>query len=202
MLKIDFGSGYNPYKGYKTCDITYNFDNGTSPLIYKVVKGKTAKLPNNPICDGYIFGGWFTDKNGKGIRFTEDTIITSNITVYAYWVAVDDYGDILPEDIPSDKIIPSGLWIAGVSEQTYTGSYIKPSVRVYDNKKLLVLNKDYTIAYKNNINANDASDKQKAPQIIVTGKGNYTGKEIATFKIYPLLNEEEFNGTLTVKIPQ
>lgn len=24
MLKIDFGSGYNPYKGYKTCDITYS----------------------------------------------------------------------------------------------------------------------------------------------------------------------------------
>lgn len=23
MLKIDFGSGYNPKKGYKTCDITY-----------------------------------------------------------------------------------------------------------------------------------------------------------------------------------
>ena len=22
MLKIDFGSGYNPYPGYKTCDIT------------------------------------------------------------------------------------------------------------------------------------------------------------------------------------
>ena len=24
MLKIDFGSGYNPRKGYKTCDITYS----------------------------------------------------------------------------------------------------------------------------------------------------------------------------------
>lgn len=23
MLKIDFGSGYNPKKGYKTCDVTY-----------------------------------------------------------------------------------------------------------------------------------------------------------------------------------
>ena len=24
MLKIDFGSGYNPEKGYKTCDFTYS----------------------------------------------------------------------------------------------------------------------------------------------------------------------------------
>lgn len=24
MLKIDFGSGYNPYKDYKTCDITFS----------------------------------------------------------------------------------------------------------------------------------------------------------------------------------
>ena len=23
MLKIDFGSGYNPKSGYKTCDVTY-----------------------------------------------------------------------------------------------------------------------------------------------------------------------------------
>ena len=24
MLKIDFGSGYNPKKGFKTCDITFS----------------------------------------------------------------------------------------------------------------------------------------------------------------------------------
>lgn len=34
ILKIDFGSGYNPKKGYKTCDITY------APFLDFVYDGK------------------------------------------------------------------------------------------------------------------------------------------------------------------
>lgn len=92
--------------------------------------------------------------------------------------------------IPTDKpggTIPNGFWIAGVDEAgyTYTGSAIKPQVRVYDQNKRLELNKDYTITYKNNIKVNDASVEKTAPTIIVKGKGNYTKQETVTFKILP-----------------
>lgn len=39
MLKIDFGSGYNPKDGYKTCDITYapNLDFVFDQQKYKII---------------------------------------------------------------------------------------------------------------------------------------------------------------------
>ena len=104
----------------------------------------------------------------------------------SYFVA--DRGDILMEDTPEDGIIPEGLWVAGLREggYDYTGTAIKPEMRVYDKNVLLKEQVDYTVSYKNNINANDASVAAKAPTLTVTGKGNYTGKDTKTFKILPL----------------
>ena len=104
----------------------------------------------------------------------------------SYFVA--DRGDILMEDTPEDGIIPEGLWVAGIREggYDYTGTAIKPEMRVYDKNVLLKEQVDYTVSYKNNINANDASVAAKAPTLTVTGKGNYTGKDTKTFKILSL----------------
>ena len=52
---------------------------------------------------------------------------------------------------------------------------------IFDKMPVIVLlneNKDYTISYKNNTKANDASVAKTAPTIIVKGKGNYSGKDI------------------------
>ncbi|MBR5596039.1 MAG: hypothetical protein IKW30_01355 [Lachnospiraceae bacterium] len=94
------------------------------------------------------------------------------------------------EDNPDngdEENIPEGIWVAGVNSSgyEYTGSAIKPQVRVYDNKVLLKEKKDYTISYKNNINANDGSNPEKVPTLIVTGKGNYSGKVEKNFVIHP-----------------
>lgn len=95
-------------------------------------------------------------------------------------------GDVLPEDIPADGKIPDGLWIAGIKDYIYTGMAIKPEVRVYDSDKLLKAGQDYTISYKNNIKANDASKESTTPAVVIKGKGNYTGTEKQTFKILPM----------------
>lgn len=94
-------------------------------------------------------------------------------------------GDVLDEDMPQEEDIPDGIWIAGLTQQTYSyiGKAIKPEVRVYDKYKLLVSGKDYSISYKNNTKANDATAAQSAPTITVTGKGNYNGKDTVTFVI-------------------
>ncbi len=108
-----------------------------------------------------------------------------------------DYGDVLPQDVPKDGVIPEDLWIAGVEEgYGYTGSAIRPKVRVYDGKTRLTEKKDYIIAYKNNVKANDASVAGKAPTITVTGKGNYTGRDTKTFQILPLDIGSESEGNL------
>ena len=112
----------------------------------------------------------------------------------------DDYGDVRKEDIPEDGVIPEGLWISRIPEQTYTGKALKPEVRVYDYKTLLTEKKDYSISYKNNTNANDGQKAAKAPTITITGKGNYTGKETQTFAIAPrdIAAEEVICDNLTV----
>lgn len=97
--------------------------------------------------------------------------------------------DVPLEDIPKDENgkptkIPEGLWVTDVTGYIYTGKAIKPEVRVYDYKTRLEEKKDYTISYKNNINAADKASA-KAPTITVTGKGNYEGKLLKTFTISP-----------------
>jgi hypothetical protein len=108
---------------------------------------------------------------------------------------VAKYGDVLKEDIPEGGSIPEGLWIAGIQEDgyTYTGSAVKPEVRVYDYKTLLKEKTDYTISYKNNTKANNADNAKTAPTITVTGKGNYADKETVTFSIKaPSLSDSSF----------
>lgn len=118
----------------------------------------------------------------------------------SYFVA--DRGDILMEDTPEDGIIPEGLWVAGLREggYDYTGTAIKPEMRVYDKNVLLKEQVDYTVSYKNNINANDATMAAKAPTLTVTGKGNYTGKDTKTFKILPLDISSPLFGTENISI--
>lgn len=88
-------------------------------------------------------------------------------------------GGIYTESIP--KKIPKGFWIDNLEPSIpYTGSAIKQeAIRVYYGDTLLREKTDYTISYKNNTNAGTA-------QIIVTGKGNYTGKAVKDFMIEPV----------------
>ena len=98
-----------------------------------------------------------------------------------------EYGEVLREDVPEDGIIPDGIWMSDLQAggYTYTGKAITPSFRVYDGKKMLEVKKDYTVSYKNNINAATADDAKKAPTITVKSTGNYKGTETRTFTINP-----------------
>ena len=35
--------------------------------------------------DGWRFGGWYTEPEGKGVRVTKSTVFHENATVHAYW---------------------------------------------------------------------------------------------------------------------
>ncbi|MCM1268631.1 MAG: BspA family leucine-rich repeat surface protein [Bacteroidales bacterium] len=156
----------------RTYTITFDTQGG-DPIqrITGLQAGDVISLPKNATREGKVFLGWYTQATG-GEKIDDFTItVQKSIILYAHW------GEIESED---------GLWISAVADQLYTGKAIKPSVRVYDGSKLLIQNQDYTISYSKNVNANDASNPNQAPTITVKGKGNYTGKETATFKILPL----------------
>lgn len=66
----------------------------------------------------------------------------------------------------------------------YTGSQIKPEISVKMGDTELENGVDYTVAYKNNVDAGDENSK-KAPTIIIKGKGSYSGTVTKLFTIEP-----------------
>jgi uncharacterized repeat protein (TIGR02543 family) len=63
------------------------------------VKGKTAAIkqtipngaslgtPPEPTRNGYVFDGWWTERDGRGTRFADSAPVTADTTLYAKWTA-------------------------------------------------------------------------------------------------------------------
>lgn len=111
---------------------------------------------------------------------TKEGYINSSVATFTYMLREDKtvFGDILPQDFPYWEV-PSELWIAGLNQLfVYTGKTIKPTVRVYDGKRLLKMYQDYTIAYRDNKEAGLA-------KVIIKFKGNYRGIRTYEYTIRP-----------------
>ena len=76
-----------------------------------------------------------------------------------------------------------GLVDINVENTTFCRAGAKPEVNVTFDGKELVENIDYKLAYKNNNKLGEYSDGARAPQVIVTGIGNFSGKQTRTFTI-------------------
>ena len=173
---------------------------------YNTETGKTENKEYN-LKDTYTLGGYLymylpvNDKNTVTRLVFENAVYEATVGALAYngseyndftlKSSTDgkaEYGEVLREDMPEDGIIPDGIWMAGLRADgyTYTGKAITPSFRIYDGKKMLVVKKDYTVSYKNNINVATADDAKKAPTITVKSTGNYKGTETYTFTIQPV----------------
>ncbi|MDE6663660.1 MAG: BspA family leucine-rich repeat surface protein [Lachnospiraceae bacterium] len=72
------------------------------------------------------------------------------------------------------------LEIKPIADKTYNGKLQKPSVKVKAGRKTLKKNRDYTLSYVNNVHASTGNSKA---EVIVTGKGNYSGMAKQTFTI-------------------
>ena len=75
-------------------------------------------------------------------------------------------------------IAPSTFVISSITPASfvYDGTEKKPTVTVMDGTTVLTEGTDYTVAYQNNVNAGTAT-------VVVTGMGNYSGTQTATFTI-------------------
>ncbi len=68
VFSVQFVSDGNDYK-------TYN----------NLKAGDTISAPEKPKKSGYTFMGWYSNKNGTGTKFDENTIVSGNAIYYAYW---------------------------------------------------------------------------------------------------------------------
>ena len=126
-------------------------------------EGETVTLLATPT-DGYVFDSFtVTDADNNPVDVSDNTFImpAGNVSVTAAFLK---------------SLAHSDITIEAISDQTYTGSAIKPSVTVKDGKNTLTADTDYTTAYSGNINAGTAT-------VTLTGKGNYTGTKTTNFSI-------------------
>ena len=71
----------------KVVSFSLNYDDATGTVdSLTTTNGKLAKLPADPIREGYDFGGWYTvDTATGGSKLYTSTNITANVTYYARW---------------------------------------------------------------------------------------------------------------------
>lgn len=100
------------------------------------------------------------------------TVTFSAIEDYGYTGTLTTTYEITPKDLEEADIS------LRTSQFTYTGKKIEAAVTVTDDSRRLSKDKDYTVAYENNIVAGEAT-------ILLTGIGNYKGTRRITFEIVP-----------------
>lgn len=81
-----------------------------------------------------------------------------------------------------------GIWVGGFNKENsiknvYTGKAVTQDLKVYDGNKELVLNQDYTLSYKNNVNA-ATYDQLNAPSVTIKMKGQYSGQKTLFYTIF------------------
>ncbi len=194
------------YAGWEPVVITYtvSFDlqgHGSIEDV-TVVSGNKIKEPSVPALTGYIFIGWYKEAECNNKWDFDSDIVEGNITLYAGW---ESLGDVLPDDVPTDGEIQEGeIWTAFVEDAVYTGKAIKPEVHIYWGKERLDEGIDYTLKYKNNTQANDASNLNKAPRVEINYKKHFpdTKPETIYFKINPVNLDDVTADDLTIALNQ
>ncbi|GEM_PF-5900898 len=168
--------------------ITYDVNKEGAQLLFYASPGETnynyytlnqvVRFNYSAYCEGYTFMGWAASKadaeagivsykTGDGTypclsKHGED------VTVYAVWMEAE-----------KAQQITDMVYYDEIPDQQYTGKAITPKINIYDAGRPLTQGKDYTLKFKNNKNAGTA-------EVIVTMKGNYTGKKTINFKILPV----------------
>lgn len=106
--------------GFAACQAQFKLDFVVDGEIYHTIDtgGEEAvTLPDDPIKDGYVFDGWYWDKDIWSRPFTAESLLTvkltGNMTVYAKWINEDvtkrdykvvfdtmGYGEVETQSVP------------------------------------------------------------------------------------------------------
>ncbi len=110
--------------GLRTCDVTFDWnDNSGKTTTVSVTEGGALgdQMPADPTRSGYTFTGWNTSKDGSGKTFSKDTVVESDMTVYAQWTA--NHVPVIPT--PSKPTLNTGDHFAYV--MGYPDGTVRPN---------------------------------------------------------------------------
>jgi len=69
--------------------ISFDTNGGTSIRDIHVKDGTKLILPVDPVKDGYVFDGWYTDK-ALSVKYNEESSVTGGLTLYAKWISGEE----------------------------------------------------------------------------------------------------------------
>ncbi len=158
------------YKNPYSIDDMYNFDYGTNTTV-SVVYGQKASSRSTSLTGGR-FTGWYTDKTCKTL-FDFNTPITDYTELYSGWVKMNTIV-LSPDnkDLSYEKDAYS--YYDGGGYAHYYVPQIK--VKIGNEYVKLNLNEDFTCKCVNGNNGSLSFKDAGDYEILVTGKGNYTGQ--------------------------
>ena len=120
------------------------------------------------------------------ITMLEPTCTTEGYTKYKCISCGYEYTDLvepLGHSFENGKCIRCGIGddiahagVSSIASRVYTGNEITPAVVVKFGTNTLKQGSDYTVEYRNNLNAGTA-------YAVITGKGNYSGSKTVSFTI-------------------
>ena len=173
--------------------------------------GETERISVKVVPDGLTVAFAWESSNPQVAAVDSDGVITAmeegtavitvsgeGKTAYAE-VNVENSDAEKNHDAPTDAegnviAISDEVWIAGFERESeslvYTGNKVLQDLRIYHKGMLLKEKTDYTLTYKNNINA-ATYNAVKAPSVTITMKGQYAGSRTLYFTILPKMLDEE-----------
>jgi len=139
ILSITNNSGkYGYYVALYSGDILYDS--------FWAEKGEKIELPDNLVKEGYIFDGWYYDKDVWRQKFDPDTPIEKSITLYAYWKKRPPLGDNV-----MGRVV-GGLFASGGDYKAFPiGSEVTVIANVPEGKKFShwIFEEDGALFYHN-----------------------------------------------------
>ena len=165
-------TGIGDYKGTKT--VTFRIVANTSDLTISDISAQsytgTAIEPDITVTCGTKTLVRNTDYT---VQYSDNTNVgTATVTV----TGIGNYSGTGSKTFQITAKSLDNVNIGSISDKTYTGSVINPSVTVKDGTKTLKADTDYTLSYSNNTAVGTAT-------VTITGKGNYSGTRTTTFNI-------------------
>ena len=182
---VSYSSNTNAGTGYVTVKGIGNYD-GTKTLSFVIapasISGAVIDVQDVNYSGSKLeqpvtvtVGSRTLTSSDYSVAYTGDTTNAGTVSI-----TITGKGNYEGKAYASYEISPLSLASATitVSDATYTGDYVTPAATVKLNGKTLVSGTDYTVSYRNNIEAGTYT-----ASVIITGTGNYTGEKSKTFSI-------------------
>ncbi len=135
-------------------DYTIRFDsNGGSKVNSQSVdRNDKVREPKDPVKDGYVFMGWYTDRNLKGDLYDFDDPVRKSFTLYAKWEKAEET-PVVPPVVEPTKMLNKKDHISYIAGRTETTAAPNASITRGEVAAILyrLLTPEAKAAYETNL---------------------------------------------------